>query len=490
MKQKCEGWREAVEKLMPLEEEVKRLRKENEELAQQVTLMVEEGECKEALAAKGSNVMDYDSMMKRMAELQDTRVTMEGELCQLREERASILQENASLREGSQPQNYANLKENYKGVVGMLHEAEVALSEEKKLNSELQSVNLELHQKLVSATDPEKLKSIQERMVRYKNERDVAKSELEETKSRLITAEIDAKSAQDALLSNPTSQELQLRLDIKETEVEKLTFEAQTCHSRMLVYREDRNRYREGAKSLKLQVRQLKEALNPVPPLMLKQEGTEAEEDTEVEVSGSPSYDAQNQCGSPTLDYAPEQYTTEFTRYQHLHREDCNTPSDGALSPTTTTSSSKPKMSMEAYTQVKPKGDSCLYRTVQVKTKGGKMAEMDVQKPSTQLNPRQKPQVVVKRETGYETGTLMFVGRIGGKDLAGVILDSRMQSKFILGYLFTLEPLNDEHTRLCPFYKEGCSLLVGMDWLLGYQVTFQEENLWLAKLRGKGQAIL
>ena len=79
----------------------------------------------------------------------------------------------------------------------MLRETEVALNEEKKLTSELQSVNLELHQKLVSATDPEKLKSISERMVRYKNERDIAKSELEGAQSRLIAAEIDVKSGQD-----------------------------------------------------------------------------------------------------------------------------------------------------------------------------------------------------------------------------------------------------------------------------------------------------
>ena len=89
MRQKCDGWREEVDRLTPYEEEVKKLRKENEELAQQVTMMVEEGERKEALAAEGggggSGVMDYDVMMKRMDELQDTRVTMEGELCQLRE---------------------------------------------------------------------------------------------------------------------------------------------------------------------------------------------------------------------------------------------------------------------------------------------------------------------------------------------------------------------------------------------------------------------
>lgn len=419
MREKCEGWKEEVERLMPLEEEVKRLQRENEELAQQVTLLVEEGERK-ALRAEGGNVMDYDTMMRRMTELQDTRVSMEEELRQLREERASILQENAHLREGSQPQNYTNLKLKYENIVSVLRESELALNEEKKVNSELQTVNLELHQKLVTATDPDKLKSIQERMVRYKNERDQAKSELEEAQSQLITAEIDAKSAQDTL--GQATEELQLQLQLKETEVEKLTLDVQTYHSRMLGYREERNKYREYAKSFKEQVKALR---NPLATPQLEGE----EEDTAMEVSVSPSHEPHNQYGSPTLDYAPEQYTTEFSHYQHLHhqREDCESPSDGTLSPSSS-SKHRPKV---AYAQAKPRADSCLYHTVQVKTKSGQVVEMDIQRPSTQLNPKQKPQVVVKRDSGYETGTLMYVGRHGGKDLAGVVLDSRMMpSKF------------------------------------------------------------
>ena len=71
-----------------------------------------------------------------------------------------------------------DLKTKYEGLLNAFHEAEVALNEEKKLTSELQSVKLELHRKLVSATDPEKLKSNSGQMVRYKNERDIAKSDL------------------------------------------------------------------------------------------------------------------------------------------------------------------------------------------------------------------------------------------------------------------------------------------------------------------------
>ena len=66
----------------------------------------------------------------------------------------------------------------------------------------------------MSATDPEKLKSISERMVRYKKERDIAKSELEGARSRLIAAEFDAKSAVKKM------KDLQLQLDNLKTKYE------------------------------------------------------------------------------------------------------------------------------------------------------------------------------------------------------------------------------------------------------------------------------
>ncbi len=359
--------------------------------------------------------------VSRMAEVQDTRVTMEEELRRLREELTSALQENASLREGSQPQNYASLK--YESVVATLREAQVALSDEKKMNSQLQSANLELHQKLVSATDPEKLKSIQERMVRYKNERDIAKLDLEGAQAQLVTAEIDVKSAQNAFLG---------QLQSKENEIAHLMEECQTYQARMLGYREERNKYRDYAKSLKQQLKSVEELRKPATP------GAELDErGAEVEHPGSPNHDHHYTSPTldyvppldyaPTLDYAPEQYTAELSH--HNNREDCESPSDGTVSPT----HHRSKALSESYAQEKPpKADSCLYRTVSVMTKDGVVVQMDIQKPSAQLNAKQKPQVVVKRESGFETGTLAFTGRVGagGKEVAGIIMDVKIaQSK-------------------------------------------------------------
>ena len=88
-------------------------------------------------------------------------------------------------------------------------------------------------------------------------------------------------------------------------------------------------------------------------------------------------------------------------------------------------------------------------KRVKVMTAWGTV-QMDIQRPSTQLNPRQKPQVVVKRDTGYETGTLAFVGRIGGEELAGVIFDSYIEGKNYLLCIMIIEccspsPRNSRH---------------------------------------------
>lgn len=389
--------------MMPLEEEVRKLRKENEELGQQVTLMVEEGERKEVSVAGtarggGGNMMDYDTMMKRMEELQDTRVTMEEELRQLRQERSSILQENASLREGSQPQVYANLKLNYENVINHLRETEMALNERKKLCTELQSANSDLHQKLVMATDPELLKSVQDRMVRYKNERDAAKKELEDKQVQVLTAEM-----------------LQHQLDSKDEEMAQLQKDLQRYETKMKAYRSERNSLREQAKR-----QHAKEAQEfHITP---KLEGAELDE-LNIE-QDSPSHEhPPHQYGSPTLDYTPGQYS-----HHQQYQRDSHTPEDGATSPTYKYRSKMTSSDMYS-SQAKPKAESCMYSTISVLTKEG-MADMEVQKPSAQLNAKHRPQVVVKRDVGqYETGTLMYVGRVGGKEIAGVQLDTRIQSE-------------------------------------------------------------
>ena len=59
-----------------------------------------------------------------------------------------------------------------------------------------------------------------------------------------------------------------------------------------------------------------------------------------------------------------------------------------------------------------------------VTMKDGIPRNVPIERPQYKLNPKQKPAVIVKRKGGnYETGTLVFVGMLEGREMAGVILD-------------------------------------------------------------------
>ena len=56
--------------------------------------------------------------------------------------------------------------------------------------------------------------------------------------------------------------------------------------------------------------------------------------------------------------------------------------------------------------------------------KNGEAVNMFIQKPQYELNPEHKPKVIVKRAAGkYETGTLVYIGLLKEKQMAGVELD-------------------------------------------------------------------
>ena len=411
MREKVRGWSEEVNRLLPLEEEVDKLRKENEDLSKQITLIVEEGERDQSRHA-GKNTMDYDALIDRMTQLQETRVAMEGEIAQLREERANILQENAVLREGSQPQLYANLKSKYESVFKQLREKELALSEEKKLNHELHSANLEFQQKLNQAFDSEALKSIQERLDRYKKERDMARAEVEDREAKLAMAEVEKQCAKDALAKYPDEANEMLQRKIKSlgNEISRLQEECNKYEYRMRAYREERNKFKQ-------QLRHYKEAHIPDQQEAFMTPSLVGTETTERESSHSPSHE--RQYGSPVLEYAPDHYTSEAHYMQH-HR-DSDSPLDKPRSPNLrylTSSSSEELKKHGSY-----------FPTVEVRTKNG-VVSMDITRPSAKLTAKDKPQVVVKRNDVYETGTLMFLGTINGKELAGVCMDIRMESTF------------------------------------------------------------
>ena len=196
MKQKCDAWRQEGEKLIPLknemqqlrahiselEEQCEQLRSDNDGLSRQLQSIVEESERKQAeMERKGT---DYDVLMQRFIELQQIRATLENELGPLREEREAIFRENAQLKESSQPEKYAKLKEEHALLLQQCEHYQTALENERAQVKLQQQTNVQLQQTLNEATNPEqlqkqeassKLQEYETRMRRYREECDQAR---------------------------------------------------------------------------------------------------------------------------------------------------------------------------------------------------------------------------------------------------------------------------------------------------------------------------
>ena len=73
--------------------------------------------------------------------------------------------------------------------------------------------------------------------------------------------------------------------------------------------------------------------------------------------------------------------------------------------------------------------ESHSFEMVDVKTKNG-VKVMNLCRPRGGLNAKNKPKVVVKRGEEYEQGTLMWVGVVNSKDLAGIQMDCHISGKW------------------------------------------------------------
>ena len=68
------------------------------------------------------------------------------------------------------------------------------------------------------------------------------------------------------------------------------------------------------------------------------------------------------------------------------------------------------------------------YQLTNVRTKDGQITTY-IQKPPMPLNPKEKPVIVKRGEGDFETGTLMYIGMINQKEMAGIQLDIRIPSE-------------------------------------------------------------
>ena len=471
LRQKCDAWREEVEKLAPLrdevgrlhahigglEEQIRSLQNTNEILGKQ---LVEESERKQVETYRKAPP-DYDNIRSQLAELQQVRVQLENELVPLREERARILTENARLREGTQPEKYANLKENYEALDEQCRQLEKALEEEKALVETLNDTNSRMQLQLSEATNPDQLQTIRARMERYRQERDTANKQIEELQEQLeIHKEDNHKMGLELYRATEASEshanQVQEQLAKYEQDANTLASKAQDYETRMRRYRDERNQAQSANKALQEQINTLETTVQDlISQLQSKHQVAASLTSMESGVFETGDYSSQqpmynressmsppheDQTASPTLEqYSPHKYTTGDDQY----REDMVPKSErsrksqrgdnrhlwGGQRSNSSSSASLASTGGENRKQKSRSRSSGGYQLTDVRTKDGQVA-IYIQKPLMPLNPKEKPQVIVKRGEGdFETGTLMYIDVINQKEMAGIQLDIRMPSE-------------------------------------------------------------
>lgn len=455
MKQKLSAWQKEVEKLAPFQQKIEQLdgelaqmKTDNAELyqlMQQLENDVEKG--RHELAVK---VSEYNTLSERFAELQQTRVNLENELQPLREERATILRENAHLLEGSDPKKYANLKKEHEVLTTHCKQLEQALEEQSNLLSAHQESNVEMQQQLDKATDPERLQSIRSRMERYKQERDQARSRIEEAETQLAKH----RSEHDMLNSKlqevrDQSQGLVVELQQQRVQCEKAVQKAAEFEKRMRRYREERNQANDRNRLFRQQIATLESAIND----LLAQTG---EQDTanylqsltaefeSMDVGGVEDTSEQEPVpkdflpGSPGADdYHPQLYSADEDQREHgSHKEwETESPLDQEARLQVGDDTADREQSYSSEVKGSLGGPKSNIRMVEVQTKDG-IVHMKIQKPHTPLNAKEKPTVIVKKGDSYEVGTLMYVGIHSGKEIVGVQMNIRQSSELILMFAF------------------------------------------------------
>jgi len=154
--------------------------------------------------------------------------------------------------------------------------------------------------------------------------------------------------------------------------------------------------------------------------------------------SMSPSHPYETTFPTHEQQYSPDNYTND----DHF-REDVGSPTGRSNSTQKSgsskfsgrgqsVSSSTSSLASGGRESGKPKSQRhSSGHLAEVKTKKGTLTTY-IQKPPVPLNAKEKPHVIIKHSEGnYEMGTLMYIGAINQKIMAGVHLDLRMPSMLL-----------------------------------------------------------
>ena len=184
LRQKCEGWKETAERS---EDELEALKQQMEEIESQRDGLLQELQATQdklqvALGEKESLQTKLSDVTARQQELQSIRLQHEQELGTLRSERTQTLERNAQLVEACDPEKNLKLKKEIQWLDSKRRELESELESTKKTFAIYQTHNFELKKQLDAASNPETLKQIEQKITKYKTEKEATKELMKQMK--------------------------------------------------------------------------------------------------------------------------------------------------------------------------------------------------------------------------------------------------------------------------------------------------------------------
>ena len=363
--------------------------------------------------------------VKQVTQLHQVQAQLEKELVPLRKVRAIILAETAQLQEDSQPEKYTQLLSNYNALSTHCVQLQKSLTEESVVSKRMEEANRELQQQLHEATNEKNLQTIRERMEHYQKEWDQAKTQLAELQVEVQTYQEEAVESQETIaglqkaLDESSSYQDQEQADMWQQEIDALSHKIEEYEKRMKRYREERNTAQIMQCALEQQVATLQSTVEELQNSRAYSSYDTGQFDS---VTGSASMGGGLQVSSSPPDDQRDVYSAEkhsetppSVSSEGRHSESRKFFQESSAATTPSGGGYKPRIGS---------GSSKSGGIVVVKMKDGITRDMVIHRPMKMLNPKLKPAVIVKRSAGkYETGILMYVGPLDGKEMAGVRLD-------------------------------------------------------------------
>ena len=309
-----------------------------------------------------------------------------------------------------------------------------------QMQAQMQSLRDETQaNQLQEATNEKDLQVIRERMERYRKEREQLKTSVAELQTQLQLYREETQTGQETIsqlqqsLDEMADRGYQGQAGVWQQQIEVLSQKVEKYDKRGQRYREERNTANILNASLQQQIETLQSTVQQLQSSRVYSSYESGQFDSVDTSSASAMRKLQLQqndppqhrelAASPVEPYSLDAYSdtrsTPSTRSGMEPRKSAKRTSTGSTSSPHTGGVGKQLRSSSSSL------GSTGIMAAHVTMKDGVARDVMIQKPLYKLNPKQipKPEVIVLKYGKYETGVLVYVGHLYGKEMAGVVLD-------------------------------------------------------------------